>query len=136
MDRRLLGLKDVSRARCLHAAAALQRLPQAFLYVDEIEGTAVGLAPGRLLGEGFYDGAVLVAGLVLVTRGAGVAVGLALLASGIVYFLVLGRWLLPTRKGPAKAAPARTNIDCPSARRAADGCCWSSTRSISSTRSS
>jgi len=35
-------------------------------------------------------------------------VGLALLASGILYFLLLGRWLLPLRKGPTKAAPART----------------------------
>ena len=35
-------------------------------------------------------------------------VGLALLASGILYFLVAGRWLLPEQKEKATGAPART----------------------------
>ena len=35
-------------------------------------------------------------------------VGLALLASGIIYFLVVGKWLLPENKIESSAAPART----------------------------
>ncbi len=35
-------------------------------------------------------------------------VGLALLASGILYFLLLGRWLLPVHETPSHGAPART----------------------------
>lgn len=35
-------------------------------------------------------------------------VGLALLASGILYFLIGGRWLLPTRETVRSGAPART----------------------------
>jgi di/tricarboxylate transporter len=35
-------------------------------------------------------------------------VGLALLAAGILYFLFLGKWLLPVRKEKASGAPART----------------------------
>ncbi len=35
-------------------------------------------------------------------------IGLALLASGILYFLLLGRWLLPTRRLKRHGAPART----------------------------
>jgi di/tricarboxylate transporter len=35
-------------------------------------------------------------------------IGLALLTSGILYFLLLGRWLLPARKDTALGAPART----------------------------
>jgi di/tricarboxylate transporter len=35
-------------------------------------------------------------------------VGIALLVSGILYFLLLGRWLLPVRKEQALGAPART----------------------------
>jgi di/tricarboxylate transporter len=35
-------------------------------------------------------------------------VGLALLASGILYFLFLGKWLLPVRKEKPSGAPART----------------------------
>ena len=35
-------------------------------------------------------------------------VGLALLASGILYFLVIGKWLLPEHKIESSAAPART----------------------------
>jgi len=35
-------------------------------------------------------------------------VGLALLAAGIIYFLVVGRWLLPENKIESSAAPART----------------------------
>ncbi|KAA9131070.1 SLC13 family permease [Marinihelvus fidelis] len=36
-------------------------------------------------------------------------VGLALLASGILYFLLLGRWLLPVHEIPSHGAPARTS---------------------------
>jgi di/tricarboxylate transporter len=35
-------------------------------------------------------------------------IGLALLFSGIVYFLIVGRWLLPENKIESSAAPART----------------------------
>lgn len=35
-------------------------------------------------------------------------VGLALLTSGILYFLIGGKWLLPTRKAERHGAPART----------------------------
>ena len=35
-------------------------------------------------------------------------IGLALLASGIIYFLVVGKWLLPENKIESSAAPART----------------------------
>src|SRR5210317_1216256 len=35
-------------------------------------------------------------------------VGLALLASGIVYFLIVGKWLLPVNRSEPTAAPART----------------------------
>jgi len=35
-------------------------------------------------------------------------VGLALLAAGIVYFLIIGKWLLPVNKAESSAVPART----------------------------
>ncbi len=35
-------------------------------------------------------------------------IGLALLVSGIIYFLIVGKWLLPENKIEASAAPART----------------------------
>lgn len=35
-------------------------------------------------------------------------IGLALLASGILYFLLLGRWLLPVHETPSHGSPART----------------------------
>jgi len=35
-------------------------------------------------------------------------IGLALLASGIIYFLIVGKWLLPENKAETSAAPART----------------------------
>jgi len=35
-------------------------------------------------------------------------VGLALLGSGIAYFLLLGRWLVPVRRDSSRGAPART----------------------------